>query len=460
MRVCIDGRRAGHHRASARPTRATSRSRTSARSRRCWRRSAAGIEFNIEGDPRPDLLALVHEVRPGPVHARARAAGGDHEPGRLAAGHAGERDRRRSSRACRTPGSGSACSSTPSRRRSRWAAAMGADRVELYTEPFARAFERGGDAARSSFAQYADGGGARARARPGRERRPRSRSRRTCRCSGAPASRRGVDRPRARSAMRCSSASIAPCATTSPCSRRDGARDDARPRCSSAVARWSASRAAVARGSARHASAPTMASRSRPRGTSRRRVRRRRSSSCTCCTGRTTTGTAGVQRLASPGHRRAGVRSARSRRLAGVRRRRTSRRASATSRRRGASSRPQRRQPARIGIARRLARRQPGGARGRRRPGVASLALLSPSLDYRGLRIEAAMRKYGARPVLLVVERRRSLRVAVGARTSQKARAACARLLRLSDAGHGPIMLERDPDLPASLVDWFRRTLL
>ena len=23
-----------------------------------------GIEFNIEGDPRPDLLALVHEVRP------------------------------------------------------------------------------------------------------------------------------------------------------------------------------------------------------------------------------------------------------------------------------------------------------------------------------------------------------------------------------------------------------------
>ena len=23
-----------------------------------------GVEFNIEGDPRPDLLALVHEVRP------------------------------------------------------------------------------------------------------------------------------------------------------------------------------------------------------------------------------------------------------------------------------------------------------------------------------------------------------------------------------------------------------------
>ena len=29
----------------------------------------------------------------------------------------------------------------------RWASGMGADRVELYTEPFARAFERGPEAA-------------------------------------------------------------------------------------------------------------------------------------------------------------------------------------------------------------------------------------------------------------------------------------------------------------------------
>ena len=32
---------------------------------------------------------------------------------------------------------------------------MGADRVELYTEPFARAFERGPAAAEASFAHYA-----------------------------------------------------------------------------------------------------------------------------------------------------------------------------------------------------------------------------------------------------------------------------------------------------------------
>jgi pyridoxine 5-phosphate synthase len=37
----------------------------------------------------------------------------------------------------------------------RWAAGIGADRVELYTEPFARAFARGERAGRESFAGYA-----------------------------------------------------------------------------------------------------------------------------------------------------------------------------------------------------------------------------------------------------------------------------------------------------------------
>jgi pyridoxine 5-phosphate synthase len=37
----------------------------------------------------------------------------------------------------------------------RWAAAMGADRVELYTEPFGRAFAAGPEPAALSFARYA-----------------------------------------------------------------------------------------------------------------------------------------------------------------------------------------------------------------------------------------------------------------------------------------------------------------
>jgi pyridoxine 5-phosphate synthase len=36
----------------------------------------------------------------------------------------------------------------------RWAAAMGADRVELYTEPFAKAFARSREAGAQSFARY------------------------------------------------------------------------------------------------------------------------------------------------------------------------------------------------------------------------------------------------------------------------------------------------------------------
>jgi pyridoxine 5-phosphate synthase len=38
----------------------------------------------------------------------------------------------------------------------RWAAASGADRVELYTEPFARAFEHGPDLGRRAFVTFAE----------------------------------------------------------------------------------------------------------------------------------------------------------------------------------------------------------------------------------------------------------------------------------------------------------------
>jgi alpha-beta hydrolase superfamily lysophospholipase len=91
-------------------------------------------------------------------------------------------------------------------------------------------------------------------------------------------------------------------------------------------------------------------------------------------------------------------------------------------------------------------------------PTISSLALLSPTLDYRGVRIEAAMKKFGARPLLMVASDEdgyasRSVRdLAKGQRGRE--------VLRLTGAGHGTVMLERDPSLMGSLVDWFRRTLL
>ena len=99
------------------------------------------------------------------------------------------------------------------RRRSRWAASMGADRVELYTEPFARAYASGAEAGQRSFERYVGCRQRGARARPRRQRRPRSRSGQPAAVPHAAAPRRGVDRPRARSAGRCSSASIGPSVT-------------------------------------------------------------------------------------------------------------------------------------------------------------------------------------------------------------------------------------------------------
>ena len=91
-------------------------------------------------------------------------------------------------------------------------------------------------------------------------------------------------------------------------------------------------------------------------------------------------------------------------------------------------------------------------------PAIRSLALLSPSLDYRGLRIEPAMRKVGSRPVLLAAssEDAYSMR---SARELQKG-VSTRELQLLTSAGHGTTMLTRSPELVSTLVDWFRRTLL
>lgn len=117
------------------------------------RRGWPGIEFNIEGDPRSDLLALVEEVRPdqctlvpvapGEITSQAgwrAGAASDGIPGVVARLHAANVRVSLFVDADDEP--------------IRWAASTGADRVELYTEPFARAFERGADAGRESFARY------------------------------------------------------------------------------------------------------------------------------------------------------------------------------------------------------------------------------------------------------------------------------------------------------------------
>jgi dienelactone hydrolase len=91
-------------------------------------------------------------------------------------------------------------------------------------------------------------------------------------------------------------------------------------------------------------------------------------------------------------------------------------------------------------------------------PSVRSLALVSPSLEYRGVHIEAAMKQYGGRPALLLA----SARDPYAARTVRELAKdpPGTRETRFSvTIAHGTVLLARDPDLIRALVDWFQRTL-
>lgn len=115
-------------------------------------------------------------------------------------------------------------------------------------------------------------------------------------------------------------------------------------------------------------------------------------------------------------------------------------------------------QHARIGVAGASLGANLAALAGAGDPAIRSLALLSPSLDYRGVRIEAAVRKYGSRPVLLVASDDDAY-AGRSVKDLQKAGSGVREALRLTGAGHGSQMLARDNDLGRALVDWFRRTL-
>lgn len=109
------------------------------------------VEFNVEGDPRDELMDLVCAVRPQqctlvPVR-----------PGELTseAGWDPIEDHAHLERVVRRLQAASVRVSlfvNPEASAIRWAAGLGADRVELYTEPYAASFARG--EGRASYARY------------------------------------------------------------------------------------------------------------------------------------------------------------------------------------------------------------------------------------------------------------------------------------------------------------------
>jgi len=153
VRVCVDAGVPGitvHPRADARHITSTDVIEVAA----LLRPLGGRVEFNMEGDPRRDLLALVREVKPTqctlvpvrPGEVTSQAGWSPETPREQMAGVV---------KSLRDEGVRVSLFVDPEEDAIRWAAEVEADRVELYTEPFARAYERGQKAAEESYAIYA-----------------------------------------------------------------------------------------------------------------------------------------------------------------------------------------------------------------------------------------------------------------------------------------------------------------
>lgn len=92
-------------------------------------------------------------------------------------------------------------------------------------------------------------------------------------------------------------------------------------------------------------------------------------------------------------------------------------------------------------------------------PSIVAASLLSPTMENRGIRLEAAVKRYGARPLLLVASDDDGY-AARTVRDIQKAGGGLRESILLSHAGNGTAMLANDQDLARRLVEWLRRTLL
>lgn len=113
----------------------------------------AAVEFNIEGDPRPGLIEMVLAVRPTQCTLVPVAPGEvTSQAGWPAATPVAALERL--VRRLRDAGVRVSVFVDPEDAAVRWAARLGADRIELYTEPFARAFAEGDAPGRASFAKY------------------------------------------------------------------------------------------------------------------------------------------------------------------------------------------------------------------------------------------------------------------------------------------------------------------
>lgn len=108
------------------------------------------VEYNLEGDPRDDFIALAHEVKPHQVTLVPV------KPGEITseAGWPSETSLEGVVSDLKQAGMRVSLFVDATVEAIAWAGNMGGDRVELFTEPYARAAAESSDAGRRSYEQY------------------------------------------------------------------------------------------------------------------------------------------------------------------------------------------------------------------------------------------------------------------------------------------------------------------
>jgi len=86
-------------------------------------------------------------------------------------------------------------------------------------------------------------------------------------------------------------------------------------------------------------------------------------------------------------------------------------------------------------------------------PATKAIVLLSPGLNYAGIKTHDPMIAYGERPVLIVASQEDTY-AADSSRRLEEVALGEVRQVMYQDAGHGTIMMEREPGLGELIIDW------
>jgi dienelactone hydrolase len=95
---------------------------------------------------------------------------------------------------------------------------------------------------------------------------------------------------------------------------------------------------------------------------------------------------------------------------------------------------------------------------GANEPAVRTVVLLSPGLNYAGVKTEAAMQSFGERPVLIAASQEDTYAASSSIALDAKALGE-SQLIMYEDAGHGTFIFQAEPELSQLIIEWLDRYL-